>query len=55
MGAFLGLPDNVIYTAASDASSASLSQLYGEIESQALEKLGTWCDLDELWEVMGQS
>ena len=55
VGSFLGLPDNVIYTAASDASSASLSQLYGEIESQALEKLGAWCDLDELWEVMGQS
>ena len=54
VGAFLGLPSNVIYTAASDATSSSLSQLYGEIESQAQAKLATWEDLDELWDVMGE-
>ena len=55
IGAFLGLAGNVIIDAVVSPEGSSLSQLYGEIESQAQVKLVTWADLDELWEVMGES
>lgn len=53
VGAFLGLAGNAIIDAASSPTGSSLSQLYGEIESTAEEKLAQWSDLDVLWEEMG--
>ena len=50
LGAFLGIAGDVIYKAASDRESSSLSQLYGEIESTAQEKLLEWLALDTAWE-----